>query len=199
MRLSQTVFAIIAFFTLFTISLAAQTGNAGRVSAGSVHRLATAANEVGRASPTLPMERMILLLRHRAGADEELERFLAEQLDPASPNYHHWLTPEEFGARFGISDEDLKTVTRWLADQGFSIDEVAKGRNWINFSGNASQVEAAFQTEIHDYLVNGKTYHANAIAPTDAGGLGQDGAWALSRCKIFRDAQQGLWRGLREH
>ena len=112
------------------------------------------------------MNRMILSLALRPGAQAQLDQLLAEQQDPSSPNYHSWLTPEEFGARFGPTDADVAAVTGWLEDQGFRIDEVAKGRGWINFSGTAGQVEAAFLTEMNDYEVAGKLRHANALDPS---------------------------------
>ena len=132
----------------------------------NVHPLARRELEVRRADLDLPMERMILSLALRPGAQAQLDRQLAAQQDPASPQYHRWLTPEQFGARFGLRDADLALVTDWLQSHGFAIDEVAKGRGWINFSGTVDQVERAFATEIHDYEVEGKIRHANAIAPS---------------------------------
>ena len=133
---------------------------------GSVPVRARPESEIGRSSPSLPMERVILLLRRRPGAEADLERLLAAQHDPSSPLFHHWLTPEEFGARFGLADDDIAAVTDWLRAQGFSIDEVATGRGWVNFSGTAAQVEQAFRTEMHDYQVDGKLRHANATEPS---------------------------------
>jgi pseudomonalisin len=133
------------------------------VLSGSVHPMAQPKHEVARAKVDLPMERMILALSLRPGAQERLERLLADQHDPHSPLYHQWLTPEQFGSRFGLRDEDLETVKTWLTDQGFTLDEVARGRGWINFNGTASQVERAFATEIRDYVVDGKLRHANAV------------------------------------
>jgi len=43
-----------------------------------------------------------------------LRALLAAQQDPASPAYHRWLTPAEFGARFGPAPRDLHRVERWL-------------------------------------------------------------------------------------
>ena len=133
---------------------------------GNVNPLARAEFEVGRADASLPMQRMIFSLALRPGARAALDKLLAAQQDPASPRYHQWLTPEEFGARFGLEDADLRLVEGWLQDHGFTIDEVARGRGWINFSGNAGQVERAFATEIHDYEVEGVVRHANAIDPS---------------------------------
>jgi pseudomonalisin len=142
------------------------------VLSGNVHVQARAEFEIGRTDPNLPMERMILLLAPRAGGQADLEQLLAAQHDPASPLFHQWLTPQQFGARFGIPDEQLQVVTGWLESHGFAIEEVAPGRGWINFSGNATQVEHAFATEIHDYKVEGVVRHANAIDPSIPRALG---------------------------
>src|SRR5512144_1420684 len=111
---------------------------------GNVPPMIARAQDAGPADPNLPMDRMILLLARRPGADAEIEALQAAQHDPASPLFHRWLSPEEFGARFGPSDADLRRVVDWLQDNGFSIDEVGRGRGWIDFSGTAGRVERAF-------------------------------------------------------
>ncbi|MFI4978174.1 MAG: protease pro-enzyme activation domain-containing protein [Solirubrobacterales bacterium] len=132
---------------------------------GNVSPRLSGAVDVGRTNGAIPAERMILLLRPRAGASERLERLLEEQLDPASPNYHHWLTPDEYGRAFGIPDEDLNAVLAWLQRNGFSIDEVARGRGWINFSGTVAEVEATFRTQMRDVIAGGRLHHANVRDP----------------------------------
>jgi pseudomonalisin len=127
----------------------------------SVHPYARPEFDKGRADVALPMERMVLSVSMSATARRQLERFLANQQNPASPDYQRWLTPEEFGRRFGRSNEEMELIQDWLGAHGFRIDEVAAGRGWINFSGTAADVEQAFGTEIHDYEVNGKIYRAN--------------------------------------
>jgi pseudomonalisin len=122
--------------------------------------------DIGEADASLPMERMILTLRLPPQKSAELENFLTELHDPASPDFHHWLTPEEFKERFGPGTEDIQAVTDWLTSHGFSIDEIANGGAWINFSGTAASVESAFHTRIHNYQVNGKLHHANAQDPS---------------------------------
>ncbi len=139
--------------------------------AGSVHPLATPQADVGASDLSLRMERMILSLKVRPGAEQRLAQLLAAQHDPTSPLFHHWLTPEQFGAQFGLNDDDLQSVKGWLQGHGFTIDEVGKSRGWVNFSGTASQVEQAFKTEIHDFQVDGKLHHANAVAASIPRGL----------------------------
>ena len=108
------------------------------------------------------MERILLLLKRSAGQQASLEQFLADQQDPLSPRYHQWLTPEEFGQQFGPAQEDVDAVTRWLESHGFQVNEIAKGRTTIEFSGSARQVEIAFHTEMHRYRVNGGDQIANS-------------------------------------
>ena len=133
---------------------------------GSVHPLARPEFDRGPADPDLPMRRMVLVLSRPESAEWELARFLADQQDPASPMFHRWLTPEEFGRRFGASAGEVARIRAWLESQDFTIDEVARGRGWINFSGTAAQVERAFRTPIHRYVVAGIRRHANAADPS---------------------------------
>ena len=132
----------------------------------NVHPLARPEFDRGATDASLPMERMILSLRLAPKKSADLENFLAELHDHASPDFHRWVTPEEFRERFGPSSDDISAVTGWLTSHGFSIDEVARGGTWINFSGTPALIERAFHTRIHDYYVNGKLHHANAQDPS---------------------------------
>ena len=133
--------------------------------AGRVHPLATAKNDQGRVSASLPLQHMYLQLRRSPEKEAALERTIAERQDPHSNVYHHWLTADELGRDYGPSAEDIDTVTQWLGAYGFQVHQVYKGGMTIDLSGTASQVGAAFHTEIHQYLVNGKQHIANATVP----------------------------------
>ncbi len=138
---------------------------------GNVHPLARSEFDQGPTKPSLRLERMILTLRLSDTRQAELDGLLTGLHDPTSPNYHNWLTPDEFGARFGPSREDIAAITGWLVSSGFVVDEVAKGRLWINFSGSVADVDRAFNTEIHDYYVKGRLHHANDRDPSVPRGL----------------------------
>ena len=134
--------------------------------AGNVHPLARPESDAGPTAPSLPMERMILSLRLPVDREASLDRMLAEQQNPASPNFQRWLTPEQFAAGFAPSPADLEAVTGWLTSHGFSIDEIAKGRTWINFSGSVASVQQAFKVSMRNYRVNGRLHHANSGDPS---------------------------------
>jgi len=131
---------------------------------GNTHPLARPEFDLGTAPATLPMERMLLVLKRSPEQETALARLLDDQQDKASPNYHQWLTPEQFGRQFGPADEDMQTVSSWLQSHGFRVGS-NKGRTVLEFSGSASQVQEAFHTTIHKYVVNGEQYWANSSDP----------------------------------
>ena len=128
--------------------------------AGTVHPRARAGADRGPVPPTMRLERMMLVFQPSPQQQADLDQSLAEQQDPSSVNYHKWLTPEQFADRFGLSQHDVDVAAEWLRSQGFTVEETARGRNWIAFTGIAAQVEAAFQTPIHNFLVDGKWHFA---------------------------------------
>jgi len=102
---------------------------------GSVHPLAQPGRDQGPLDPSTELPYVSLLIQPSADQQAALKQLLAEQQDPSSPNYQKWLTPEQFGERFGLSHGDLTAITGWLRSEGFTIVEVARGRDWIAISG----------------------------------------------------------------
>lgn len=132
---------------------------------GNVQPLARPEFDKGPVSDAQPMKRMMLLLQRSPEQQAALTQLMAEQLSKESPNFHKWLTPVQFGQQFGPADADIQTVTDWLTRQGFSGMKVANGRTVIEFSGTVAQVRNTFHTEIHSFVVDGKTYSANVSDP----------------------------------
>ncbi len=132
---------------------------------GNTHPLARAQFDQGAAQPNLPMDRMLLVLKRSPEQEAALQDLLEQQQSKASPNYHKWLTPDQFGQQFGPADQDIQGVTSWLTSQGFQSIQVSKGRTVIEFSGTAAQVESVLHAAIHKYAVNGEDHWANANDP----------------------------------
>ncbi|HKW76384.1 MAG TPA: Ig-like domain repeat protein [Terriglobales bacterium] len=128
----------------------------------SQHPLARPEFEISEIDPALRLQRMLLVLTPPAEREAELRAFLESQHDQTSPNFHHWLTPEEFGEKFGPASQDIQTVTTWLQQQGFTVNSVAKSGRWIEFSGTSGQVERTFQTLMAQYEAAGQLHVANA-------------------------------------
>jgi hypothetical protein len=126
------------------------------------HPLAVDAKAVGRVESGHALQRMVLVLSPSEAQEAALKQLISDQHTRNSPNYHHWLTPAQFGAQFGAVDSDVQAVTAWLQSTGFSVDRVAGSKRWVEFSGTAAQLENAFHTVMQYYRVNGKTFLANS-------------------------------------
>lgn len=129
---------------------------------GSVHPLAQARYDRGAVPDAFLAERVLLLLSRPVEKESALQEFLRQVHQRGSANYHQWLTPQEFGERFGPGDSDIQAATDWLSAQGFRIARVTKGKQFLEFSGTAGQLGKAFHTEIHQYDVEGEIHYANA-------------------------------------
>lgn len=133
--------------------------------AGNVRPEAQGKYDRGLVADSLPMEHMFLQLKRSPQQERELESYIDDIQDHASPNYHRWLTAKEFGARFGLAQQDLDTITRWLSSHGLTVNVVYDNGLLIDFSGTAGQVRSAFHTEIHHLNVNGAKHIANMTNP----------------------------------
>lgn len=132
---------------------------------GNTHPLARLVYDMGKAPADLPMSRMLLVLKRSPEQEYALRKLLDNQQDRASPNYHKWLTPEQYGKQFGPTDSDMQTIIAWLQSRGFAVGST-KGRTVLEFSGTAGQVQEALHTTIHKYIVKGEEHWANASDPS---------------------------------
>jgi uncharacterized protein (TIGR03437 family) len=128
---------------------------------GQVHRLAQARYDQGPADPAMELRYVTVFLQPAPG----LEAFLGSQ-NLAQKGAGNKLAPEDFADRFGLSQGDIGKVTAWLGSQGLRVNDVARGRHWITFSGTVDQVGRALRTEVHRYSIAGKTHFAIAAEPS---------------------------------
>lgn len=119
----------------------------------------------GPVAPSFAMPGMLLILHRSAERQAAFDAFVASQYDSHSPNFHRWLTPDEVGEKYGPAQADIDTVSSWLQNHGFAVDELSKNRLTIRFSGTAAQVEATFHTKIHNLQVKGQDHIANMTDP----------------------------------
>ena len=136
-----------------------------------IHRLAGTGSDLGAVDDSFAAERLVLVLNRSAAQQQALDSYLRDAHSPGSSSYHKWLTPGEFGTRFGAADSDLAAVTVWLEAHGFSVEKVHPGRVAVEFSGTAAQIREAFRTEIHGFAVRDaktgetQTQYANVSDP----------------------------------
>src|SRR5438874_5316422 len=165
--------ASLTTFLLFLVAPAGtQTNSQSRISVidsanvapvrGTAHPVAQSRFDQGRTDSTRVLSGVSLAFRLSPAQQADLDRLLRERQDPSSTNYHKWLTPDEYAARFGMTLDDLAKVTSWLKSQGLTIEQISRSRTEISVSGAVAQIERAFHTELHNYVINGERHFANA-------------------------------------
>lgn len=133
---------------------------------GNTHPLARQQFDRGRVDPSLKMERITMTFQQTAAQKADLVALLADQQNPASPNFHQWLTPAQYGERFGVAQTDLQKVSGWLQARGLNVVETPESRNFIVFEGTATQVESAFHLEVHKYATSDAKFYSNSGEPS---------------------------------
>lgn len=132
---------------------------------GNTRPEATVENDLGAVSDDLSMDHMMLQLQRSPQQEEAVQKFIDSLHDPKSANFHKWLTAEQFGAKFGLAQADLQTITRWLESHGFTIHRVYPSGMVIDFTGTAGQVRSAFHTSVHNLDVAGVRHISNVSDP----------------------------------
>ena len=151
--------------------------NARVTLSGHVRPAIISANDRGRVDSSLLLRHVTLMLPPSDAKQTELNALLDRLQDPASPDFHRWLTPEQFGARFGAATADIEHITSWLRSQNLAVDSVGRGRSTIAFTGAVRDIEKVLQIEIHNYMVNGELHYANSGEPSLPAELGNAVRW----------------------
>jgi uncharacterized protein (TIGR03437 family) len=149
----------------------------------------------GPVAAAFPLHAVTIYLKPSANQQTSLQHLLAGQQNPASADFHKWLTPEQYADRFAVSQNDVNRITAWLQSQGLKTERVARSRTWIEFSGTTRQVEHALHTQIHQYLENGRLHYANSTNPSIPAAL-SDVVLGLHGLNNYRLKARSKVRGL---
>ncbi len=128
----------------------------------SAHPMARAQFDQGRLNPAQRLSGVAITFRLSSAQQADLNQLLLDQQDRSSPQYHKWLTPDQYAARFGMTQSDLAKVASWAQSQGLTVDSISRNHNQISLSGSVGQIEYALNTELHTYSINGERHFANA-------------------------------------
>jgi subtilase family serine protease len=138
---------------------------------GNTRMEANAKNDRGRVDDSFPMPHMMLQLKRSPELEREFAQFTESLTDKNSPNFRHWMLAAEQGEKFGVAQQDIDTISKWLESHGFTIDGVQPNKMVIDFSGTAGEIREAFHTEIHNLEVRGEQHFANMSDPRIPGAL----------------------------
>jgi len=110
--------------------------------------------------------RLVLVLPLRN--QEELDQFLRDLYDPASPSYRHYLTVKEFTERFGPTEQDYQTVLGWAKADGFTVVGTSRNRMNVDVTAPVARIEAAFHVKmgLYHHPTEDRTFYAPDREPT---------------------------------
>jgi subtilase family serine protease len=112
---------------------------------GIVPEIAKRSSYIGPLSADTKLQMIISFeLDDEAG----LLQLIDELYDPASPRYHQWLKPEEFGEKFGRSKAEFDQAIEWLKANHFKVETAWPNNLSISFSGTVDVIERAFHIEM---------------------------------------------------
>ncbi len=104
---------------------------------------------------------------------ESLTDLLEQLYDPTSPNYHHYLTPQQFTERFGPTEEDYQSVIAFANTNGLTITGTYCNRVVLDVSGKVSDIEKAFHVNLRLYQhpIEERIFFAPDVEPSVDAGL----------------------------
>jgi Pro-kumamolisin, activation domain/Abnormal spindle-like microcephaly-assoc'd, ASPM-SPD-2-Hydin len=144
-----------------------------------------------------PSSKLRLAISIKAPKMAEEEEFLKQLQDKTSPNYHKYLTPAQWNARFAPSAEDEQAVVDWATHQGLTITARYPNRLMVNVEGTVDTIQKAFNIKINRYPVNGQTEFSNdrdPEIPANLQGIVQfvDGLNSIMRMRPANSQMKGV-------
>jgi subtilase family serine protease len=115
------------------------------------------ASDLGRVDPNKEMNLTVVLALHNRAA---FDKAVADLYNPASPNFRHFFTDSDF-EKYAPTAQEFETVKSALVKQGFSVVSSDPRRLSIRVHGTAAITEKAFQTELHNFTYQGRSFQAH--------------------------------------
>ena len=131
---------------------------------GNVRRDLTPERDLGPVEDSVPLH-LYMVLKRTPEQQADLDYLIARQQERTAAEYHKWLTPKEFGSRFGAHPDDIRTLSKWLQSHGLEVRSVLNNASIIDIAATAGQIRDTFHTEMHYFNVAGGKYAANVAEP----------------------------------
>jgi pseudomonalisin len=105
--------------------------------------------------------------------------------DPSSSLYHHFLTPDQVNARFGVAPERVQATVDWLNSAGLQVEHVGSGGTFLEVVGGVGQIDRLLGTTVKSFTAGGTNFLANVSAPSVPGALGVISILGLNTLQHF--------------
>jgi subtilase family serine protease len=141
----------------------------GKLVTNSTPSYVATAKNLGAEDSAKVIEVSIWLQLHNRSQFDALTQSL---YDRTSPDYHHWLKQNDIAARFAPTAQEAKTVQQFFAAHNLKVVKTGPNNFYVRARGTVGDVEKAFQVQLNNYQVGGKTIRANASDPYVTGPAG---------------------------
>jgi subtilase family serine protease len=142
-----------ALLTGFGISAVAQVRNANH--GGIISR----ATDMGPLQRSSPVAVTLWLKPHNLAA-------LKDAAESQRAGETAWLSREQIQAQHAPGAADVAAVSGFLRARGITVTAIGPHNLYVKAVGSASSVQAAFGVELHQYKLNGETFHGTTAHPS---------------------------------
>jgi subtilase family serine protease len=154
--------------TLF-VAVTAMVGNGFAQPTNNASQLLSKAQNLGPEDPSAQITVTVWLKQHNQAA---LDALVKQIYTKGSPNYHHFLTLEQYNAKFAPSEKEAASVREFLESHNFSVTNVEKNNHFITAEGRVADAQNAFNVQINRYNVAGQIHRINTSEYSIAGPVG---------------------------
>ena len=160
LRISSTVLFAGLAILLIAVPALAQSAGVARPTA----------KILGAVDPSQQISVTFWLKQHdKAG----LDNLVRQMYDPNSPNYHHWLTPKQYEARFAPSAADMSVVKQYLASNNLQVVHTEKFNHAVTARGTVADVQRATGVQLNRATINGEAHRLPSAEPAIGGAAGK--------------------------
>jgi subtilase family serine protease len=118
-------------------------------------------------SPADPAKEISVVLALPSGDSQGAADFARRVSDPKDQLYRHFITPEEFAARFGANQADYVALKEWAAANGLQISQESVARSLLTVRGTVAQFQELFRTQLNNYRSpEGREFYSAGVEPT---------------------------------
>ena len=175
----QKLFSLASVLLLGTTLFSFGADGNRRVLTGHRPAEVTGLPATGPVSPTRQLTLAIgLPLRNQAQLDDLIQQLY----DPASTNYHQFLSCPEFTARFGPTEQDYQTVRTFLEHNGLRVINTYSNRLVMEVTGTAASINTAFgvSLRVYHHPKEARDFFAPDAEPSVPASMPMADLWGLS-------------------
>ena len=146
-----------------------QSSASKHVISNNTPRFSAEAQDLGPEDSSKPI-RVTVWLNQRNKA--ELDSLVQQMYQKDLPNYHHWLTHEEYTAKFAPTVQDAMILHNFLEAHNLKVAAIDRDNHFVTARGKIGDVQKAFQVQINRYSVRGELHRGNTADPAIDGPAG---------------------------